>query len=339
MKKHLMVWLALLVVLAACAPQAQPTEQGLLPNDDSYSNPGSYPDDSYPNDNTSAPDAPVNWTPAQQAAVTALSQSLNLPPGQIALLTTEAVEWRDGCLEIQREGVMCTQALVPGYRMLLDVNGVQYEVRTNEDGSSAVVVPFAPEAETVEEELILRLAQNLGLKPGAVSLLTVSEIEFSDTCLGVALPDVNCAQALTPGKLIVLEAQGVQYSYHTSADGAFIQPADLVLTWKREGGIAGFCDTLMVFRSGEIVGSQCKSQPVSVDGTFASTLTAEERAQLDAWVQEVGTVAVDASDPDGVSDRMVVTVNFTGEGQGSLTPADEQDLVLWAQAVFQKLFS
>lgn len=339
MKKYLMVFMTMLFVLAACAPQAQPTEQGLLPSDDSYSNPGSYPGDSYPNDNSSAPDAPSNWTPAQQAAVTALSQSLNLPPGQITLLSTEAVEWRDGCLEVITEGVMCTQAIVPGYRILLDVNGVQYEVRTNEDGSSAIVVPFAPEAETIEEELILRLAQNLGLEPGAVALLTSSEIEFNDACLGVTLINVECAQMVTPGKLIVLEANGVQYSYHTSADGAFIQPADLVLAWKREGGIAGFCDSLMVFRSGEIVGSQCKSQPNSVNGTFATTLTAEEREQLEAWVREVGTVKVDSSDPEGVSDRMVVTVNFAGEGNGVLTPIDEQGLVLWAQTVFQKLFS
>ena len=152
------------------------------------------------------------------------------------------------------------------------------------------------------------------------------------------MQDVMCAQAITAGKIIVLEADGVEYTYHVSADGSLVQPATLALTWKREGGIAGFCDSLTVFLSGEIYGNQCKSQPNGTMGTFASLLSAEEREQFDAWIQELGSVNVDASDPEGVSDRMEVKLELFGKGEGSLAQADEQALILWAQNAFQKLY-
>jgi len=114
MKKHLLPFLLLTLLLAACAPGALPTEQPSYPNDE----PGSYP-----NPDESSYPVPTDLTPAQQAAITALSQSLNLPPGKITLISTEAEEWPDGCLGIQREGVMCTQAIVPCYKVMLQVNG------------------------------------------------------------------------------------------------------------------------------------------------------------------------------------------------------------------------
>ena len=111
MKKY--VWILILIIwmFAACAPK--PTEQSLLPNDDSYPN-DSYPNQSYPNEDNSAPQLPIGITPAISAAITALSGTLNLPPGQITVVSAEAVEWRDGCLGVQKIGMMCTQAIVPG---------------------------------------------------------------------------------------------------------------------------------------------------------------------------------------------------------------------------------
>jgi hypothetical protein len=331
MKKFFAMFVLLIWTLTACAPQAQPTEQPLLPNEDSY------PQDSYPNGDSSS-EVPANWTPAQQAAVTLLSQTLNLPPGQITLISTEAVEWPDGCLGIRKPGVMCTQAIVPGYRIILEANGVQYEVRTNEDGRVVASEPITADGPVVQDTLVTQLSTNLGIKPSAVSIVSVAETEFADACLGVAMQNVMCAQVLTPGQIIVLEANGRQYEYHVSADGSRIQPATLALTWSREGGIAGFCDSLTVFLSGEIYGNQCKSQPDGTMGTFTATLSAGERQQFETWVKELGQVNLDASDPEGVSDRMVVKVEFYGAGKGSLSQTNEQALLNWAQAVHQKLY-
>lgn len=330
MKKLTVGVFALALILAACAPRLPEGTQ--IPDNDSYPNP-SYPGPSYPNDDTT-----ITLTPAQAAALTLLSQTLNLPADQIALVSTEAVTWPDGCLGVERPGMMCTQALVEGYRVLLEADGRQYEVRTNLSGSVAVLASGGEAGSMVEIVLIRQLAGNLGLDEDSISVVSSEAVEFPDSCLGVAMQDVMCAQMLTPGRIIVLETGGVQYEYHVSDDGRRIQPATLALTWSRDGGIAGFCDRLTVFLSGEVYGNQCKSQPNETIGAFSTLLTPAERAEFQAWIAQYGSVTLDASDPKGVADGMTVLLNLYGSGSAQPLTDIEPDLFAWAQDLFQKLY-
>jgi len=80
----------------------------------------------------------VDLTPAQRAAIQAVSSEYNIPADQIHLLKTEAMTWPTGCLGIVLPGVMCTKGPVDGFRMTLEANGQQYEFHTNQDGTSAI---------------------------------------------------------------------------------------------------------------------------------------------------------------------------------------------------------
>jgi len=82
----------------------------------------------------------VELTPAQLAAVQALSADQGLALDQISVVSTEAVDWPDGCLGVVRLGVLCTQGLVPGYRIILSAGGQEYEYHTNQDGTSVVAL-------------------------------------------------------------------------------------------------------------------------------------------------------------------------------------------------------
>ena len=148
---------------------------------------------------------------------------------------------------------------------------------------------------------------------------------------------VLCAQVVTPGRILVLEADGLAYEYHTSEDGDRVQPATVALVWKREGGIAGFCDVLTVFRSGEVFTNNCNSQSDGSMGTLAELLTSGERQAFGAWTAELGEVQLDDSDPQGVADRMVVTLEFFGAGSGEPTEAEQQELFDFAQDLYQEL--
>jgi len=320
--------------VSACAPTAQPTIQPLLPND-SYSNP------SYPNGPDVTPThLPVDLMPAQRAAIAALADSLGLPADQIKVISTEAVTWPNGCLGVTRIGVMCTQAVVEGFKIILEANSQQYEFHTNQDGTIVIQAILSTDAGVVEDLVREQLAANLGLEKEDISVVSDVNVEFPDSCMGVAMPEVMCAQMVTPGRIIVLEAHDVQYEYHTSEDGSVIQPATLALTWQRTGGIAGFCDSLTVFLSGEIYGNQCKTQPNESMKTFANLLSDKERKQFDELLQKYGQVTIDASDPKGVSDQMKVTLTFNGTGsQTTLSETDKKDLLLWVQTVYQKLYS
>jgi hypothetical protein len=148
---------------------------------------------------------------------------------------------------------------------------------------------------------------------------------------------VMCAQVVTPGRIIVLEANGIPYEYHTSQNGSRVQTATLAMVWKREGGIAGFCDTMVVFRSGEVLTSQCDLRGEGKMGTFAGLLTSREIQQFSNWTAEFGEAKLDASDPKGVADRMVVTLEFYGSGTEEPTESEQQALFKFAQDLYQEL--
>jgi hypothetical protein len=201
------------------------------------------------------------------------------------------------------------------------------------ESGSPEVVPAGPAEETVVQQL----AQNLGLEESDISVVSSEEVEFGDACLDVAVEGVLCAQVVTPGRVIVLEANGIEYEYHTTEDGSRVQPATPALVWKREGGIAGFCDTLTVFRSGEAFTSNCKSQAEGMMGTFAALLSAEEQGQFNEWMSELGEAELDASDPTGVADRMTVTLKVVGAGDNEPTATQEQELFEFAQGLYTEL--
>ena len=209
------------------------------------------------------------------------------------------------------------------------------------DEADTAIPPVEPEQslDPLEEVVVKQLAANLNLKQSDISLVRNEPVEFADTCMGVAMEGVVCAEVATDGHTIVLEAKGIQYEYHVSADGERIQPATLALTWKREGGIAGFCDSMTVFLSGEVYGNQCRSEPDGTMSTFANLFSASDRKQFDAWARQFGEVTFDASDPKGVSDRMEVTLAVYGLGTGKPTTAQQQALFTWAQSLFRRLYS
>ena len=194
-------------------------------------------------------------------------------------------------------------------------------------------------AELTPAELgvIQQLAANLDLEENDISVVSREATEFGDACLGVAMEGVLCAQVITLGRILVLEANGMEYEYRISDDGSRVQPATLALIWKREGGIAGFCDNLTVFRSGEVFTTNCNSQAESRMGTFANLLTSSERQEFMGWIAEFDETQLDASDPEGVSDRMVVTAEFLGLGSKTPTESEQQTLFNFAQDLYQEV--
>jgi hypothetical protein len=314
------------MVVAACAPTAAATEEPSYPGEPSY-----------PDEQPTSTHIPVDLTPAQRAALNALMEQLSLQADKIKLVSTEAVTWPNGCLGIVRMGVMCTQNEVPGFKIILEANGQQYEFHTNQDGSIVMLAQGAQESANLEQIVIKQLAANLGLQESDISVVSSTTIEFNDACMGVAMEGVMCAQMVTPGHIIVLEANGVQYEYHTNEDGSRVQPATLAMVWKREGGIAGFCDTMTVFRSGEVYTTQCKPQAEGRMGTFANLLSSDQQNQFMDWMARFGEANLDASDPKGVADRMVVTLNLFGTGSKQVTKSDQQALFEFAQNLYQKL--
>ena len=79
------------------------------------------------------------WEEAPAAALkarAALAERLQTDPDTIKLVSVEAVDWPDGCLGVQTPGVMCTMVITPGYRVILEADGKQYEYHTSASGDA-----------------------------------------------------------------------------------------------------------------------------------------------------------------------------------------------------------
>jgi hypothetical protein len=71
---------------------------------------------------------------AIDAAVTQLSQSVGANVEDIRVLSAERVEWGNACLDLAAAGETCAMVVTPGFRVILEANGQQYEFHTDESG-------------------------------------------------------------------------------------------------------------------------------------------------------------------------------------------------------------
>ncbi len=319
--------------LAACSPPAGPV---ILPTEVVPTPAEQTPAEPTGETSTEEP-TPVAVPQAANAAVQALAQLLGLGLDEIKVIKVEAVEWSDSCLGIVRIDALCAQGIVPGYRVSLEANGQQYEFHTNQDGTSLALAPMTgpTAAAAAVQAARAALAKALGLSDAEISVVSVAPVEWPDACLGVTVPGMGCAQVITPGYNVVLEANGVAREYHTDAAGASVQPASVGLSWQRHGGIAGFCDELLVYRSGEVVAQDCKSEKVS-QGTLAATLSEADLAKFNEWLTQYGQVMV-AHDDGAVADSMSVTLNLNGIGAEQPSAAEQQAMIEWAQNLYSAL--
>jgi heat shock protein HslJ len=67
------------------------------------------------------------------------------------------------------------------------------------------------------------LAERLGLRLEQVEILAFEPGEWSDSCLGWGLAHESCLQALTPGWLVTLKADGVEYEVRTDETGSVVR--------------------------------------------------------------------------------------------------------------------
>lgn len=171
------------------------------------------------------------------------------------------------------------------------------------------------------------VAQNLGVAAEQVKLVSTQAVEWPDSCLGITMQGMSCAQVVTPGFRVTLEVAGKQVEYRTNQDATVIRPATTALTWNRVGGVAGFCDNLTIYLSGEVQATNCNTSDV-VEKRLADLVSPEQIALMNEWVTKFGVIDIDASDPQGVADAMSIKLQLMGQGSEQLTSPELQQVLL-----------
>lgn len=183
------------------------------------------------------------------------------------------------------------------------------------------------------------VSQNLGLAASQVKLVSAESMEWPDSCLGISMEGVSCAQVVTSGFRILLDAGGQQVEYRTNKDGTVIVPATVALTWNRVGGLAGFCDNLTIFLSGEVQGTNCNTSQI-VEKRLSELASPEQIALMNEWISTYGLVNIDASDPQGVADGMSIKLQLMGQGTEQINSVQVQQVLLqFVQELNQRLMA
>ena len=139
MKLRAIGWLLLAaIMMGACAPVGAPTgAPAITPTTPSVTPGTSSLTSPVPGGGLSTrPNAEV-WASAPEAALQArgdLTRRLGIDPDTIGLVSAEQIDWPDACMGIQTPGVMCAMVVTPGYRVILEAGGRQYEYHTNLSG-------------------------------------------------------------------------------------------------------------------------------------------------------------------------------------------------------------
>ncbi len=284
-----------------------------------------------------------------EAAQAALAKTLGVGTGAIQVVASTEAEWPNGCLGVEQPGVMCTQAIVPGYQViLLDANGATYEVRTDRTGGQVAVVPqaqavpesgaapavtFPPAAEQARAAAASALSTSLI----SVAIVSAEQEEWPDACMGLPEPLEVCAQVITPGYRVVLQAEGQQVTYRTDETGARLrrEPEPDAAAGSADA-MPEAVDAILVLRRDA---NGCSDAQLTLDGvkfgacgeelTAGEFITGTFRVDQLAELQKL-YATFSASTPAG-------KVAFKGEGPIEATSIEQRMIAEWAHLVVEEI--
>ena len=192
-----------------------------------------------------------------------------------------------------------------------------------------------PAHQTAQDAARAMLAEKLGIPVADIVVVSATPTEFSDSCLGIAIPEAMCAAVITPGFRVTLSANDLAYVYHTNQDASAVLENQARIIWGRTGGIAGVCQALEIVRDGEAAAGPCGSvAPIE--------LTEAEREQLAQWLTTFGEFRVTTAELNGdvvVADGFEDDLFVVGTGTAEPTLADKQALLDWAASVYGRVTS
>ena len=304
---------------------------------------------------------PVSTPPSPAAAEVvrlALAARLNLPPEAVNILGVTAVDWGDACLGIHPPDQMCAQVITPGYRIELAAGDNIYVYHTNSSGNQAILAE-APELKP-GPSLITWSDLNDHTSPvflsregilvgyiGGQQILSPYKNSTRLAELELWVHNYRSFSAETTSGSISLVGEGLKdptvaeqrsMAEWAKAVTAESQPSASTrppaLTWRREGGIAGYCDELEITFSGLVKATSCRVQPAE----DLQLLNPEELATFYSFLDRLAAMQISSGD-ENVADGIQIELTFNGSGQEQPSRDDELLLLEFAAKTHNRFIS
>lgn len=308
--------------------------------------------------------ASTEISPAAEAARLWLMDTLKLDLSLIRVVSVTSQTWPDGCMGVHKPDAVCSGVIVPGYQVILEARGATYEIRTSQDGKKIVLAD--PKFQVLSPKLTRLERPQITWQSGGSNCFMLQAIEDQvafGPCSGslkiTKLPGPNRIKELvallqlyqpfntqTPAGEVIFYGRGTgaatpsqqravaEWAHMVYLDISTSTPpanTGLALIWQREGGIAGFCDGLKVFRSGLVVSTSCKT------GADRSQeirwLNAAQLDQFFGWLDALQTSDGRQIDP-AITDQMRITWMLSANGRRPPTESERQAILAFAAEVF-----
>jgi len=157
-----------------------------------------------------------------------VAEQLGMSATTLTLISAEEVVWPDTSLGCPQPDMMYAQVLTPGWRMVFrDTDGKEHLVNTTENRTDFVVCELSAEslAPPVDQNspavqaAIKTLVEQEGVEAESVTVVSVSAVEWRNSCLGCEQPGQQCLMVITPGYRITLKVGAETYDLHTDKTG------------------------------------------------------------------------------------------------------------------------
>jgi len=304
------------------------------------------------------PSATPEPTPdAVLSALFTLVSRHRLDAEDIDLLSWEAVDWPDGCLGVPTDG-FCTQAIVPGYRLTVVLNGREFEYRTTRadaqpyllllaDGPQPALPPGAPgltwrggDAGCQHLQLAVDGRASLGPCGAPQEGLDLTDETKRKAQLEAWVAGFRDFRLQSGPTTLAFRGEGFEdappaWQRAISAWAALVLQElesgrsgaswGLALAWHQPiPGQTGFCQFLQVDVYGWAYASTARCEGGDAQDLGQGWLTDEELAVLDGWLY--GRAPLD-------NDSLV----FSGRGEAEFALEEVTAMAGWGEAVHRRL--
>ena len=180
----------------------------------------------------------TNFTPKRTNAVLATNPQNRLPrtvanavlrdlatkektsTKELKIIDYRQQTWNNGCLELAQPNEFCTQALVPGWQVVVSNNRQKWIYHTNPNGRSLRLASTDNQPgnlpESVKNAVLSAASQRLQLPTSELTIIQAQAQTWSDGCFNLGGANELCLQALVEGWRVTVGAGDKTLVYHTN---------------------------------------------------------------------------------------------------------------------------
>ncbi len=168
--------------------------------------------------------------PVARAVLKDVSRTQGVLPSKLKIAEYQQQTWSDGCLGLPKPDEFCTQALVPGWRVIVSNGTENWIYHTNSNGRSlrlanpnTSINNQSKNLPTSVKNAVLAAASQLTKLPTSkIRVVNFKEIT-TDGCLGLGRPDEACIEIAQQAWEVNLQAGKQRLVYRANRDGSQVR--------------------------------------------------------------------------------------------------------------------